>query len=136
MATHSTPEYQSAWRKKNLDKVRGYEQKRKTLPGRQEYMRKWKAGNPRRQKDYQLRIKFGISIEQYEQIQESQNDLCAICGKPPGQLSLAVDHNHVTNVVRGLLCSWCNVAMERLETIPNWAILAEEYLRKHSTIAL
>lgn len=134
MATHSTPEYQSAWRKKNLGKVQGYDRKRISLPERREYMRKWRAENPRRQKDYQLKLKFGISLEQYEQMHEAQHGLCAICRKPSGQLALAVDHDHATDVVRGLLCSLCNVALERLEMIPFWPELAMEYLKTHLTI--
>jgi hypothetical protein len=42
-----------------------------------------------------------------------QNDVCKIC-KGPGdgkKGNLAVDHNHKTGAVRGLLCNSCNVAL-------------------------
>ena len=52
---------------------------------------------------------YGISIEEYESMLESQSGLCAICAEP-GQ-KLFVDHNHQTGKVRGLLCPSCNGAL-------------------------
>ena len=43
----------------------------------------------------------------------AQGDGCAICGgvnDPPGR-RLAIDHDHVTGQVRGLLCYRCNSAI-------------------------
>ena len=39
-----------------------------------------------------------------------QDGKCGICGLPQSQLSrrLAIDHNHETDRVRGLLCGHCN----------------------------
>lgn len=58
--------------------------------------------------------KFGLTIEQYDDINERQKGLCAICQKPEttkGKLRLAVDHDHKTGIVRGLLCNTCNTAL-------------------------
>ncbi len=63
-----------------------------------------------------LKSKYGISIEEYQEILEKQNGVCAICGlaetvisnKKGGVDSLRVDHCHKTGTVRGLLCSKCN----------------------------
>lgn len=52
--------------------------------------------------------KFGITIEQYEEMLVRQDGGCAICGRPPGRISLHVDHDHETNRVGGLLCFRCN----------------------------
>lgn len=57
--------------------------------------------------NYLLR-KYGITEEQYEQILEAQAGKCAICLKKPRTRRLAVDHNHKTGKIRGLLCSRCN----------------------------
>ncbi len=55
-----------------------------------------------------LRRFYGISIDTYESMLERQRGVCAICGQPPGERRLAVDHKHDTGTVRGLLCEKCN----------------------------
>lgn len=37
-----------------------------------------------------------------------QGGVCAICGRPPKNTPLNVDHDHKTGLVRGLLCWHCN----------------------------
>lgn len=58
--------------------------------------------------EHRLRSAFGITPEQYEDMMEFQNGVCAICLKKPRARRLAVDHNHKTGEVRGLLCTRCN----------------------------
>lgn len=69
-------------------------------------------------KNWKLKRNFGITLQQYEAILNSQNNKCAICGREPGQTTmkyrLAVDHCHETGVVRGLLCSDCNIGLGKL----------------------
>src|SRR5665213_3048143 len=50
----------------------------------------------------------GITEEQYQELLAFQGGRCAICGNKPGKKRLAVDHNHKTGEVRGLLCKYCN----------------------------
>lgn len=64
-----------------------------------------------RQRASKLKCRFGISINDYNKMFQAQGGVCAICGKPPGDTRLAVDHDHVTDEVRGLLCVKCNVAL-------------------------
>ena len=77
---------------------------------------------------YVLQRKYGIDLEFYRYLLEKQNGVCALCGKPETTIrhgkiiGLAVDHDHVTGKVRGLLCRKCNVSLgffgddiERLE---------------------
>jgi hypothetical protein len=53
--------------------------------------------------------RYGITGEQYDQIYEAQGRACAICRTSTGASKrLAVDHNHETGEVRGLLCGKCN----------------------------
>ena len=65
----------------------------------------------RNSREYRLKLKYGLTIEQYQQMLTAQNNQCKICG---GALIVqevdkaCVDHNHTTNKVRGLLCKTCN----------------------------
>ena len=63
-------------------------------------------------KNYQLKHRFGLSLENYKELLKNQNNSCKICKIPcrTGKM-LAVDHNHKTGNIRGLLCAYCNRAL-------------------------
>jgi len=78
-----------------------------------------------------LKTKYGISLEDFNEIFEKQGGKCAICGtKDPGGRhgTFHVDHNHDTGVVRGLLCYRCNVELPHIKKWTQWIIDAGEYL--------
>ena len=88
-----------------------------------EIKRRWYHRNKEKNKDHQLKYKFGITLEDFDRMVESQNGLCAICGGENVQIrgrvvALAVDHNHKTGKVRGLLCNGCNTSLGRFKDIP------------------
>lgn len=58
-----------------------------------------------------LRKKFGLTDVEYYTLLDSQGGACAICRMVPKKQNLAVDHDHKTGVIRGLLCSTCNHQM-------------------------
>mgnify|MGYP003109650548 FL=1 len=61
-------------------------------------------------KDYRLKLnldKFKLTMQEYNDMLKEQNYLCSICFVDEGK-SLCIDHDHITNKVRGLLCSRCN----------------------------
>ena len=64
-----------------------------------------------------LKRNYGITLDDYNEILIKQNHVCAICGGEETLIikgknrDLAVDHNHETGKVRGLLCSKCNTAI-------------------------
>ena len=68
-------------------------------------------------KESRWRIKYGITVDEYNKLFLKQKGVCAVCGKPEtivcgGTLrTLSVDHNHKTGKVRGLLCASCNTAL-------------------------
>lgn len=64
-----------------------------------------------RQRGYSLKRNYGISLAQYDAMLEAQDGRCFICSCKPRSKRLAVDHNHKTKEVRGLLCSRCNKAL-------------------------
>lgn len=51
---------------------------------------------------------YGLGGDDYDGLLERQGGRCAICRARPRSKRLAVDHNHATGAVRGLLCSRCN----------------------------
>jgi len=76
-----------------------------------------------------LRYRHGITLEEYNRLFEQQNGLCAICeGVNVDGRGLAVDHNHQTGKVRGLLCFDCNLLLGRLENLPKAINKVKQYL--------
>jgi len=88
------------------------------------------------QKNRMLLSTYGITIIDYNFILEKQNNCCYICKKHKSKFKkdLAVDHNHITGEIRGLLCFRCNFGLsyfsENLETLQN----AVEYLSKDDSL--
>lgn len=97
------------WRKKNPDKIK--KQKKKWRDNNKD-----KVKNMRRRRylladrNSQLVLRYGVTLEDYSKMLEKQNFCCAICGKNQSEFkkALHVDHNHKTNKVRALLCWKCN----------------------------
>lgn len=69
--------------------------------------RAYRASNPDKYRDHELK-KYGLSVEDYNAMLIAQEGRCAICKRIKKKLNLAVDHNHKTGAVRGLLCAPCN----------------------------
>ena len=110
----------------------------KTREGRQAYQNAYRAKTPNQQKARALRDSFGLSLDEYEKMLKTQNGKCAICNQPEthqrnGKLkALAVDHNHKSGAIRGLLCSDCNTGIGKLKDDPSILRLAAQYLKYHS----
>lgn len=51
---------------------------------------------------------YGVAAEEYDRLLQIQEGRCAICRDRPVNRQLAVDHNHQTGQIRGLLCKRCN----------------------------
>ncbi len=79
------------------------------------------AGQERRQKRGRrgdILRKFAMTAEQYDQMAAAQQETCAICRKAESaqgsfvlSKKLAVDHDHQTGEIRGLLCQRCNIGI-------------------------
>lgn len=78
---------------------------------------------------WSLRAKYGISLEDYEAMLKVQGNVCAMC-KQPSKKTLAVDHDHETGKVRGLLCSDCNLLLGKFGDLETVLTAAIEYLRR------
>ena len=77
----------------------------------------------------------GLTLDQYHAIIEQQDFRCAICGIEPkddmggSHDGFVIDHHHVTNRVRGLLCNSCNPGIGMLKT-PEICLAAATYLTR------
>jgi len=74
---------------------------------------------------------FGMTIEEYDKLAEFQQNGCAICRLPciSGR-RLAVDHNHETGEIRGLLCVKCNAVLGLINDDENLILKIIDYLKR------
>ena len=143
--------YMRAWRKANSERSKATDKKNydKNKKGKKRtpeqrlvnrravntYQAKWP--DKIRDKDYQRT--YGITLDDYNKMFNNQKGKCAICRMPEtaqrkdkaGPLRLAVDHNHKTNKVRGLLCMKCNVVLGYFEKHQSDITKVSKYLEKH-----
>lgn len=80
------------------------------------------------QRDYELRTKYGITLEEWADMLEKAGYACEICRQSTE--SLCVDHDHVTGKVRGVLCRKCNRSIGQLGDSVEALERALEYLRR------
>lgn len=97
---------------------------------------KWKSSGASRDKEkthkYWIKHTYKISYEEYEKLVIKYNGKCGICNKPDvAGFRLAVDHNHTTGKVRGLLCSKCNRAIGLFDDNVKTILKAAEYLNEN-----
>lgn len=101
----------------------------------QEYRKQYNAGPLR--KNVKLKSLYGITLEQYRALEIQQQGECRICGNPETEVTngksqrLSVDHDHVTGMVRGLICRNCNRGMGTLNDDPVYLRRCAEYLESY-----
>lgn len=86
--------------------------------------------DPNKFRAWRLRYYFGITLEQYNSMLEEQGGVCWICLRPQMKKFLAVDHDHKTNRIRGLLCGLCNQGLGSFGDSPELLHRAIKYLRR------
>lgn len=77
--------------------------------------------------------KLGVCNIKYEEMLTQQNGTCAICGSKLNSsryTKMAVDHDHLTGQVRGLLCTQCNTALGLMKDSPHRLQAAINYLQR------
>lgn len=82
-----------------------------------------------KRKKRSLYKKYSISQLEYDKLLTEQDRKCAICKQPEStDKSLAVDHNHETGQIRGLLCQKCNTGLGLFKDDINLLRKAKAYL--------
>jgi len=78
------------------------------------------------QQRYRARC-YGLSRDDYDALLALQGGVCAICSK---NRPLGVDHCHLFNEVRGLLCNKCNLGLGMFDDDPDRLRAAADYLER------
>jgi len=92
-----------------------------------------KTGNKYVDREQYLKSRYGLTLEDYDQMIEDQDGVCAICGRINNDgRRLYVDHNHKTGKIRALLCHHCNSKLGVLED-EVFFNNAKKYLQKYKT---
>lgn len=72
---------------------------------------------------------YGIPVDAYDALYAAQDGRCAICRRATGKTRrLAVDHDHATDKVRGLLCRVCNSMLGHARDDVEFFARAMQYL--------
>lgn len=141
------------YRQKNKEKIKEYNLK--TRLRRQNWIKQDRLENPEKHKEYgkkyysingeewndkKITKKYKITLDQYKKMIIDSENKCEICkqeetrkiGKREKTCRLALDHDHKTLKIRGILCSKCNLMLDKcndsIEILEN----AIKYLKKHS----
>lgn len=107
----------------------------RTREGRVAYQRSLVDRGDQYHRRANLKRSYGITVAQYNEMFERQGGNCAICVKPERAvkngktLFLAVDHDHATGMVRGLLCANCNRMLGLACDDPATLVAAAQYVK-------
>ena len=127
-------ESQRNYKKNNPEKYRASQKKYKDSHKdeiRQKFA-KYKLEHPETVRDNHIRSRYGISVADYNRMFSEQSGCCAVCGERQSE-RLGIDHNHITNEVRGLLCRKCNLMLGYSGDNPGILRSAASYLDWHDT---
>jgi hypothetical protein len=130
-------EYNSAFYQANKEKIKARTNKWKSdNPERKRIANKnWHQRNLEKNKlrawAAHLKRKFNISVSEWDEMYAEQNGRCKICHQPQDTQRLAVDHDHETGEVRGLLCRTCNTAIGLMNDDPIILASAIKYVTRN-----
>ncbi|MFG2246461.1 endonuclease VII domain-containing protein [Spirillospora sp. NPDC048823] len=77
------------------------------------------------ERNYLLKLRYGVTEEQVRRMIAEQGGICVICLRAEPK---HVDHDHMTGLVRRVLCFRCNGGLGQFEDDPERLRLAAEYL--------
>ena len=140
MTTEKRREYERKWRADNSERVKANRHKNylKNKARHAETTRAYAEAHPEKMKagsqKHQLK-KYGLTPEDRARMLAEQNGRCGICQCEEGthKYRMHVDHNHVTNQVRGLLCHHCNTGIGFFRDDPRLLARAIKYLKAERT---
>ena len=121
------------------NRVRGYVDRNRDVVNRKARERGATPEGRLATRNSNLKVKFGVTHDYYEDRLKEQGGVCAICDRRhvAGQKHFAIDHAHDTPKgapvkLRGVLCHDCNRSLGLAKDDPNLLLAAARYLEKHS----
>lgn len=125
-----------AYRENNRARLADYRQSNEYREKRRAYnernaerIAEYRRKNRAKKHAYDVCRRFGLLAGEYEKLKSYQGGKCAICQRATGRTKrLAVDHDHKTRQVRGLLCSTCNHMLGHGRDNASMFLRAIEYL--------
>lgn len=127
--------YALEYRTINKEKIRDHRKQRDLRQPDilREKDRAYRVAHKEELRAYNMMRYHGVTTQEIEELKIKQNNKCAICNKElvPGR-GTHLDHNHITNKNRGLLCSTCNTGIGGLRDDPKIILNAYKYLLKWS----
>lgn len=105
---------------------------KESVERKREYHKHYLMNNRDKVKNKHLKSKYGISLDQFMEMVNSQNGKCKICKDilAMGRFT-HIDHCHRTGKVRGVLCHKCNTKLGWYEKN---STEVDKYLREYSTV--
>jgi hypothetical protein len=90
-----------------------------------------------READLRLRYKYGVTLQQKEQLLIAQSNRCAICSSKLTLRTAHLDHDHKKPwIIRGLLCGKCNRGLGMFDESTELLHLAVSYLKGSPRLTL
>lgn len=114
---------------KQCQTLKNYKWSKKNNDYNAKYAKDWRSTRKISEKDKKLKSRYGITMNEFEELNKKQNKVCAICGGINRDRTLAVDHCHDTGNVRGLLCSRCNIGLGLFKDNQKLLAKAIDYLK-------
>jgi hypothetical protein len=94
---------------------------------------RWSERNPMGARKHKLSSRYGLTEADFEALLNKQGRACAICRCDLDNVRQAdrqIDHDHVTKVVRGVLCRPCNLGLGHFKDNPEVVRAAADYLER------
>lgn len=109
---------EAIWRQANRERAR-------------EASRRWKLAHPDRIREKHKKQRYNMTQVQWDALFVSQGSCCAICmATQLGGPGWNTDHCHSANMVRGILCSACNLALGLLKDDVRVLYAAAAYIER------
>ena len=115
-------EYMKEYREKNKEQIAAY---------KKEYYEENKEQIAAQGKEYRLKSKYGMTLTENNVLLQKQNNKCKICLVEFSNITPNIDHCHITNKVRGLLCLACNTGLGQFKDNTKLLTKAINYLEEN-----